>query len=75
MNYFMHIREREGKIDVDQVWKYLPFRKQIHHNNSIPDILYSGINRYSLLGVQMFVMFYDRHQKEYVTLLLKEHKT
>ena len=69
--FYAYTRTRGAKIDVDQVWKYLPFRKQIHHNNSIPDILYSGINRYSLLGVQMFVMFYDRHQKEYVTLLLK----
>lgn len=69
--YYAYKKTINQPIDLNIIWKYLPYRRQIHGNNNIFDVLYSGINRYSLLGVQMFVTFYDHNQKEYVTLLLK----
>lgn len=69
--YYAYKKTINQPIDLDIIWKYLPYRRQIHANSNNFNVLYSGINRYSLLGVQMFVTFYDHNQKEYVTLLLK----
>lgn len=69
--YYAYIRTKNKPIDLNKIWRYLPYRKHIHSSNDNDTILYSGINRYSLLGVQIFVTFYDHDKKEYVTLLAK----
>ena len=53
------------------IWELFPLRARIHKNHTIEDVLFSGLNRYSLLSVQGFIIFFDPEvgEGEYVTLI------
>jgi hypothetical protein len=63
-------------IPGDDIWRYFPLRSCIHGKGSdksmVEEVLFSGKNRYSLLSVQGFIIFWDPKEGdngEYVTLI------
>lgn len=65
--YHLNIKEKCGK----EILKELPIRNYIHTNfENECDVLTSGKNRSSLLGVQVFVLI-KNHSKEYDVLRIR----
>ena len=65
-------KKTKGKVALSKnIWELFPLRANIHKNHTIEEVLFSGLNRYSLLSVQGFIIFFDPEvgQGEYVTLI------
>jgi len=60
-----------SKLKSTELLKLLPLRNNIHKGCTQIEVLSSGANRYSLLGVQMFVMFLDHDDNSYKVLVIK----
>lgn len=58
----------------DELLKELPYRKRIHNGKTQNEVITTGCNRHSLLSVQMLVVFKDKDNKDYRTLLIKHSK-
>jgi hypothetical protein len=83
--YTSHILEYEiykaykkyGKVykNNDQIWPKikdsLTLRNAIHKDKTIDEVLYTGCNRASLLGVQMLIVLKNRETKEYEAISIK----
>ncbi len=53
-------------------WKrHLPLRSKIHDGHTIEKVLFTGVNRYSLLSVQGLIIFFDPNEGagEWVTII------
>lgn len=69
---YLNKRKRKNvlKLEADKILSYLPCRRKIHNNITIDKIITTGINRASLLGVQLLVVFLDS-DKKYKMLIMK----
>ncbi len=59
------------KLNKLEILNLLPCRKKIHNDNSQLEIISTGANRNSLLGVQMFVMYKNHLTDQYDVLIFQ----
>lgn len=67
---------KKNNISIKKLWKHLPFRHYIHFEEGTKDageeVLFKGMRRYSLFGVQCLVLLkVPKTKDEYQVLLMK----
>ncbi len=69
--------KKEGKnknpnnLTSAEILKMLPLRHTIHKGLRPTEVIITGKNRFSLLGVQAFVVFFDKMDHQYKVLMMK----
>jgi hypothetical protein len=76
LEYELYKTYKKGLKDINQmsadtIISHMPLRQAIHQNVSQRDVLTTGVNRYSLLGVQVFVVFRHHIDNEYRVLVIE----
>lgn len=64
--------KNSGKAYVsDDILDFLPYRSQIHKycNNDVEKVLRTGNGRFSLLSVQLLIIYFDKCQGEYCAII------
>lgn len=70
LEYEMYEVYRKCKGKKKIVLDDLPLRSAIHKGHTVEEVLFTGVNRYSLLSVQGLIIFFDP-QKGWVTLIAR----
>ena len=70
-NLYLNKTKDFTRLKSEEILKFLPIRNTIHKNCSQKEIGSTGVNRNSLLGVQMFVMFKHHDDNSYRVLTIK----
>lgn len=71
--YLAYKRLKDRSVIPDNIIDYMPLRKQIllASNGDVFDMMHCGHGRFSLLSVQLMIVYYDTNKGEYCTLLKK----
>jgi hypothetical protein len=58
-------------LDCDKILEFLPIRYSIHKNITENEVLSTGVGRYSLIGVQILVLYKNHIDNKYNVLFIK----
>ncbi|GEN54534.1 hypothetical protein [Halobacillus faecis] len=65
---YLKNKKKMGMQEAGELLESLPYRCKIHEANEQTNIMTTGCNRYSLMSVQMLVVYYDDFIKDYKAL-------